>query len=337
MQRINKNYIYITALVIITFGICLGIGSVNIPLKKIIDILRYNILGIGDVDKALNGILWYIRTPRVLSAFLVGGGLAISGAAVQSLFQNPMADPGILGISSGASLGAIITIALGISSISIGIMPSVAILFAFLSGVIVYKLATFKGKSSILGLILSGIAIRTFLGALNSLILTNISDDQAKEFIFWSMGSLSGRHWGHIYVTGIPIITLSFILTRYYKELNILLLGEEQSLSLGIDVNKFRKKILMLTSSIVALSVCISGNISFVGLIIPHMLRKRIGSDNKKILPLSFFAGGIFLALADLISRVIISPKELSVGIVTSLLGAPYFIYLLIKYRKGDE
>lgn len=335
MKNKRTNYIYLLLLVIISFLLCIAVGSVDIPLKKIIQIYNYHIFGIGEVNKGYNGIIWYIRTPRVISAFLVGGGLGISGATIQSLFQNPMADPGILGISSGASLGAIISIALGISSI-FGMMPVIAIIFAFISGIVVYKLATYRGKSSILGLILSGIAIRTFLGAFNSLILTNISDAQAKEFIFWSMGSLSGRHWSHIYITGIPILVLSYILKKYYKELNIMLLGEEQSLSLGIDVNNFRKKILIITSTIVAMCVCISGNIGFVGLIIPHILRKSYGSDNQIILPLSFLAGGVFLALADLISRVIISPKEISVGIVTSLLGAPYFIYLLIKYRKEE-
>ncbi|WP_297405963.1 iron ABC transporter permease [uncultured Cetobacterium sp.] len=339
MKSVNthKIYIYLFLILIITLIISLCIGSVNIPLSKIFNILKYNIFSIGEIDRTYNGILWYIRTPRVLTAFLVGGGLGICGATIQSLFQNPMGDPGILGISSGARLGAILSIAFGLASKSIVIMPLMSIFFSFLAGILVYKLGTFKGKVSILGLILSGIAIRTFLGALNSLILTNISDNLAKEFLFWSMGSLSGRHWDHIYMAGVPILFLSYLLMRNYNELNILLLGDEQSLSLGINVNRFRKKILIYTSSIVALAVCISGNIGFVGLVIPHILKKIIGNDNKYILPMSFLGGGIFLLLADLISRIIISPKEIGIGIVTSLLGAPYFMYLLLKYRRGEN
>ncbi|MHA4989138.1 FecCD family ABC transporter permease [Cetobacterium somerae] len=317
-----------------SFMLCFSVGSVNIPLSKIVNVLKFNLLNFGDIDKVYNGILWYIRVPRIIVAFLVGGGLAISGATIQSLFQNPMADPGILGISSGASLGAIIAIALGLTSMSVFYMPIIAILFAFLAGSLVYKLASYKGKTSILGLILSGIAIKTFLGAINALLLTNISDDQMKEFLFWSMGNLSGRQWNHVYLAGVPIIGLSYYLTRYHKELNILLLGDEHGVSLGINVNRFRRKILIVTSIITGLAVCVSGSIGFVGLVIPHILRVIKGSDNRYILPMSFFLGGIFLINADLISRIVISPKEVSIGIVTALIGAPYFIYLLLKYKK---
>lgn len=329
-----QTYGFLLIISLISFIVCFSMGSVNIPLDKIINILKFNLLNFGNVDQAYNGILWYIRVPRIITAFLVGGGLAISGATIQSLFQNPMADPGILGISSGASLGAIIAIALGLTSMSVFYMPIIAITFAFLAGSLVYKLASYKGKNSILGLILSGIAIKTFLGAVNALILTNISDDQMKEFLFWSVGNLSGRHWKHVYLAGIPIIFLSYYLMRYHKELNILLLGDEHGVSLGINVNKFRKKVLVITSVITGLAVCVSGSIGFVGLVIPHIIRVIKGSDNRHILPMSFFLGGIFLINADLISRTIISPKEISIGIVTALVGAPYFIYLLIKYKK---
>lgn len=332
--KIVRMYGLLLIVSLISFIFCFSIGSVNIPVRKIVNILNFNVFNLGDVDQAYNGILWYIRAPRIIVAFLVGGGLAISGATIQSLFQNPMADIGILGISSGASLGAIVAIALGLTSVSMFYMPIIAIIFAFLSGSLVYKLASYKGKTSILGLILSGIAIKTFLGAINASILTNISDDQMKEFLFWSMGNLSGRQWNHVYLAGLPIILLSYYLTRYYKELNILLLGDEHGISLGINVSRFRKKILIITSVITGLAVCISGSIGFVGLVIPHILRVIKGSDNRYILPMSFFLGGIFLINADLISRIIMSPKEVSIGIVTALVGAPYFIYLLLKYKK---
>ena len=166
------------------------------------------------------------------------------------------------------------------------------------------------------------------------MILTNLMESQIKEYIFWAIGSLSGRRWEHFLFGVFPILILTFILFYYGKELNILLLGDEEAKSLGINIRKIRKKILIIIAMLTAISVCISGNIGFVGLIVPHMLRKIIGADNRKLLKASFLAGAFFLTFSDLISRVVLAPSEVSVGIITSLIGAPYFIYLIIKIRK---
>lgn len=336
--KLNFN-IMITFFLIIVIIFSLFYGAVKVPIPEVIKILL-NKTGITNFDimkKSFISIVYYVRFPRIMTAVIVGGALAVCGCTMQSLLKNPIADSGIIGISSGASLGAVISIALGLSSKYIFAMPLFSIFFSLLISAIVYRLSTLRGKSDNLLLILSGIAISSFVGAISSIILTNLMESQIKEYIFWSIGSLSGRRWEH-FLFGIgPVIFLSFILFYHGKELNILLLGDEEAKSLGINIRTMRKKILVIVAVLTAVSVCISGNIGFVGLVVPHILRKIIGADNRKLLKGSFLAGAFFLTLSDLISRVILAPSEISVGIITSLIGAPYFIYLIIKIRKEGK
>lgn len=337
-RKLNFNILIIFLLVIVII-FSLFYGAVRVPILEVIKILL-NKIGITNYEitrKSFISIVYYVRFPRIMTAVIVGGALAVCGCTMQSLLKNPIADSGIIGISSGASLGAVISIALGLSSKYIFAMPLFSIFFSLLISAIVYRLSTLRGKSDNLLLILSGIAISSFVGAISSIILTNLMESQIKEYIFWSIGSLSGRRWEH-FLFGIgPVIFLSFILFYHGKELNILLLGDEEAKSLGINIRKMRKKILVIVAVLTAVSVCISGNIGFVGLVVPHILRKIIGADNRKLLKGSFLAGAFFLTLSDLISRVILAPSEISVGIITSLIGAPYFIYLIIKIRKEGK
>ena len=337
-RKLNFNILIIFLLVIVII-FSLFYGAVRVPILEVIKILL-NKIGITNYEitrKSFISIVYYVRFPRIMTAVIVGGALAVCGCTMQSLLKNPIADSGIIGISSGASLGAVISIALGLSSKYIFAMPLFSIFFSLLISAIVHRLSTLRGKSDNLLLILSGIAISSFVGAISSIILTNLMESQIKEYIFWSIGSLSGRRWEH-FLFGIgPIIFLSFILFYHGKELNILLLGDEEAKSLGINIRKMRKKILVIVAVLTAVSVCISGNIGFVGLVVPHILRKIIGADNRKLLKGSFLAGAFFLTLSDLISRVILAPSEISVGIITSLIGAPYFIYLIIKIRKEGK
>ncbi|RGJ24454.1 FecCD family ABC transporter permease [Fusobacterium varium] len=337
-RKLNFNILIIFLLVIVII-FSLFYGAVRVPIPEVIKILL-NKTGITNFDimkKSFISIVYYVRFPRIMTAVIVGGALAVCGCTMQSLLKNPIADSGIIGISSGASLGAVISIALGLSSKYIFAMPLFSIFFSLLISAIVYRLSTLRGKSDNLLLILSGIAISSFVGAISSIILTNLMESQIKEYIFWSIGSLSGRRWEH-FLFGIgPVIFLSFILFYHGKELNILLLGDEEAKSLGINIRTMRKKILVIVAVLTAVSVCISGNIGFVGLVVPHILRKIIGADNRKLLKGSFLAGVFFLTLSDLISRVILAPSEISVGIITSLIGAPYFIYLIIKIRKEGK
>ncbi|MGY0394790.1 iron ABC transporter permease [Fusobacterium sp. SYSU M8D902] len=337
---IEKKFNWILLLIlIVTIFFSLFYGSVKVPIGEIIKVL-FNQLGGFDFPvekKSFTSIVFYVRLPRVLIGVIVGGALAICGCTMQSLLKNPIADSSIVGISSGASLGAIIAISLGITGHSLFVMPILAIVMALFVAGLVYGLASLKGRTDNLLLILSGIAVSSFVGSISSLLLTTMVEAQLKEYIFWSIGSLSGRRWEHFNLAIVPISILIFLLTHYGKELNILLLGDEEAKALGIDIKSLRKRILIIVSLITSISVCISGNIGFVGLIIPHILRKLIGSDNRKLLKTSFLAGAFFITLCDLISRTLFAPVEVGVGIITAIVGAPYFIYLIIKIRKNGE
>lgn len=336
--KIGFNFfLVILLLVIIIFSLFYGAVKVSIP--DVIKIL-INKTGLSNFEiskQSFIPIVFYVRFPRIMVAVIVGGALALCGCTMQSLLKNPIVDSGIIGISSGASLGAVLAIALGLSSVSIFAMPLLSIFFALIVSAIVYKISALRGRTNNLLLILSGIATGSFVGAITSAILTTLVESEIKEYIFWSMGSLSGRRWEHFFFGLIPIVILAPILLYYGKELNILLLGEEEAKSLGINIQKIRRKILVIIALLTAVSVCISGNITFVGLVVPHILRKLIGSDNRKLLKSSFLAGACFLTFSDLISRIVVAPKEISVGIITALIGAPYFIYLIIKIRKEGK
>lgn len=338
MKKTKLIFLFILLLLIVIL-FSLFYGSVKVPIDEIIKITLNKFLGLDlpIEKKSYISIVYHVRFPRVLTAVIVGGALGISGCAMQSLLKNPIADSGIVGISSGASLGAVIAIALGLTGKYLFAMPLLSIIFALVVATVVYRLASLKGRSDNLLLILSGIAISSFVGAITSMILTGLMEEQAKEYIFWSVGSLSGRRWEHFNLAVFPIIILSGVLMYYGKELNILLLGDEEAKALGIDIKSLRRKILTIISIITSISVCVSGSIGFVGLIVPHILRRIMGADNRYLLKASFLVGAFFLTLCDLVSRVIFSPKELGVGIVTAIIGAPYFIYLIVKIRKGGK
>lgn len=337
-ERINFNLvIFLLLLVTITFS--LFYGAVKVPILEIFKIIL-NKTGLSDFGIAKKGfipIIFYVRLPRIFVSILVGGALAVSGCTMQSILKNPIADSSIIGISSGASLGAVLAIATGLSTQYIFAMPIFSIFFSLLVSSLVYRISVMRGRTDNLLLILSGIAISSFVSAISSLILTNLMESQIREYVFWSVGSLSGRRWEHFFLGLAPISILSLVLFYYGKELNILLLGDEEAKSLGINVAFMRKKILVMVAILTAMSVCISGNIGFIGLVIPHVLRRIIGPDNRKLLKASFLAGAFFLNLSDLISRLVLSPAEISVGIITALIGAPYFVYLIIKFRRGGR
>lgn len=336
MFKKGKFNIIISLMLIGIILISLFYGAVKVPLPDILKIIVNKIFR-TDFEisrKNFTSIVFYVRFPRVMCATLVGGALGICGCAIQSMLKNPIADAGIIGISSGASLGAIIAIATGITTKFIFGMPILAIIFALLIAGIIYRFSVIRGKADSILLVLSGIAISSFVGAISAFILTSLVDSQIKEYLFWSIGNLSGLRWEHFYYGVGPVLVLSLILMSYGKELNILLLGDEEAKSVGVNIRKTRRKILGIVAFLTSVAVCIAGNIGFVGLIVPHILRKIIGSDNRKLLKSSFLAGAFFLVLSDLVSRIALAPKEISVGIITCLIGAPYFIYLIMKIRS---
>lgn len=319
--------------------LAVGIGTVFIPFRHIIQLFLHS-WGLGSNFSFFHGereIIFFIRLPRVLIAVLVGAALGICGAVMQGMFRNPMADPAVIGISSGASLGAVTAICFGLTAISLYYLPILAGLGALLASLLVCSLASRGGKIPVLTLILSGIAVSTFLNAVISLILSFAYEYQLKEFLFWTMGGLDNRRWEHVDMVFLPLLLGIGALLFFSQELNILLLGEEEAQALGVNPAKTRAKLLFIASLTAALAVSVSGTISFVGMIVPHILRLLVGPDHRVLLPASALGGSVFLVLSDLLARTAFPLGEVRVGIVTALLGAPYFLFLLSKAKKEGE
>lgn len=280
-------------------------------------------------------IILKLRLPRIILACLVGAGLSIVGASFQGMFKNPMADPYVLGISSGAALGATLTIVFGIERHVVGI--SVTALCAFIGAVIttltVYNVARVGNKIPSTSLLLSGVAISFLLSSLISLIMT-FKREHIERIVMWTMGSVSTASWNQVLVL-LPIVVVSTIILYFFsRDLNVFLLGEDNARTMGIEVEKLKKYILLLCTLQVAVAVSVSGIIGFVGLIVPHGVRIITGSDNRIVIPFSALGGAIFLVICDTIARSIVPPVEIPVGIITSIFGVPFFMYLLYKTKK---
>ncbi len=308
-------------------------GAVQIPYALVTKILlnRLPFVDFSGWEKAHEIIIMTIRLPRVLLAVLVGGGLAISGATLQALFRNPMADPGVIGVSSGAALSAVIAITSGLSFHHYLILPFSAFLGALGTLFLVYAIATRQGRTPMATLLLSGIAVGIFMGSILSLILTRVpSIETFREIFFWLMGGLDGRGWRHLQIAAWPILIGSTALSFFSRDLNLLILeGEGGAAALGMEVRSVQRMLLVLASLVIGASVAFSGTIPFVGLIVPHVVRLMIGPDHRYLLIASFLAGGSLLVGADLLARTLVASEELPLGTLTSLIGVPFFLYLL--------
>jgi iron complex transport system permease protein len=328
----------------ITFAVMIGSVSLS-PLLvwKIIfshmPYINHYIDGSGSL--AQSAIIWQIRLPRVLLACIVGAGLSVAGAAVQALVKNSIADPYILGVSSGASVGATLVITAGAFSIlGIYALSIAAFVGALLSVLGVFFLAQVRGRISTVRLLLSGVAVSMILTALtNFIVLSAPNAEGAKSALFWMIGSLTGARWDYLFVPFAVFCFIFLFLWSQYRALNILLTGEESAVTLGINVHMFRKLLIIATALLTGVIVSVSGAIGFVGLMIPHIVRLFVGSNYKYVIPFSALWGAIFLIWADVLARTVISPQELPIGIITALVGGPFFIWLLRKstYAFGGE
>ncbi len=276
-------------------------------------------------------VIQQVRLPRTLLALAVGALLAQCGAVMQSLFRNPLADPGIIGVSSGAALGAAIAMVL------FGSLAPVA-LFAFLGGLIttllVYRLATGPGGTSVALMLLAGVAIAALTGAGLGLLSYLASDEALRDLSLWSMGSLAGGDWTRIGTLLAATLGLLLMLSRDALKLNAMLLGEAEARHMGIPVQRFKLRLMATTALAVGLSVAVSGPIGFIGLVVPHLARMIVGPDNRRVIPLSATLGALLLLLADMGARRLVSPAELPIGLMTALIGTPFFLYLLLKERR---
>ena len=286
----------------------------------------------------IQSIIMDIRLPRLILALLVGASLAILGAVMQGLFRNPLADPSLIGVSGGASVGAsIVIVAAGGAMLSPLAGLSMVALGAFIGGTIttlvVYRVATSSLGTSVTTMLLAGIAIGAIAGAFNSL-LSYFSDNQMlRQISVWQMGNLGGANWQKVSIMASVSLIIFSLLPSQARSLNALLLGESEARHLGIDVQRIKRQLIFLTALGVGVSVALAGLIGFVGLIVPHMVRLLIGPDHRALLPASALAGASLLLIADSIARVVVLPAELPTGILTALLGAPFFVALLLKQR----
>lgn len=327
-------------ILLLSIGFAVTMGSVDISIKEVYEVILYKLFNIGDSSigiGAVADVVWLIRMPRIVLAIAVGAGLSVVGIVMQAIVKNPLADPYILGVSSGASLGATLAVVLGIGSVfgsnSLGIMGFIG---AFGVSILVLMISNIGGRSNSIKLLLSGMALSSVCSSFSS-FLVYISDDsqKLKTITFWLMGSLAGAKWNEIAFI-LPIIILGIIFfTTQYRILNLMLLGDEVSITLGTDLHKFRIIYLLITSLMIGLLVYVSGMIGFIGLIIPHIVRIIFGTDHKKIIPIAALLGAIILIWADVISRILIKGTEIPIGIVISIIGAPLFVWLMIKKNYG--
>jgi iron complex transport system permease protein len=326
------------------FAVIFGLnsGAVDIPIETIID-LGFEVFqssGKDTVTQQAKTILFDIRLPRICLAILIGAILAISGAVMQGLFRNPLAAPSLIGVSSGASVGASVVIvlagawlqsntALGLSLVAVG-----AFIGSFLVTVLVYRLSTSALGTSVTTMLLAGIAVSALAGAVSGLLSYYADNEMLRQISIWQMGNLSTANWQRVLVLTVVAILVLSLFPRESKSLNALLLGESEARHLGIDVQQVKRKLILLTTLGIGTAVAIGGMIGFVGLIVPHIVRLLIGPDHRWLLPASALAGGVLLLLADTIARIIIAPTELPTGILTAILGAPFFIMLLVQQRR---
>ncbi|MDM5220352.1 iron ABC transporter permease [Peribacillus sp. NJ11] len=332
---------YLIALLFLLFAMTIGIsfGSVPVPIPVLLQIIGKEIFHLpisADPDVMLTNIVMNIRLPRVLLAGFVGASLAISGAGFQGLLRNPLADPYTLGISSGASVGAVLTIFLNISLPFIGLytLPALSIVCSVLTMFCVLAFAKKMDRSmKVETIILTGIIFSSFLSAFISLMIA-LTGDELRQIIGWLMGSVSMRGWNYIAIILPFFIIGSLILIMNTSELNAMTFGEDRAKHLGVNVKRRKMWILIAGSMLTGAAVAVSGAIGFVGLVIPHFVRKIWGPDHKHLLPLSLLVGSGFLILADFVARSIIAPSELPIGVITSLIGAPAFALILLKRRR---
>ncbi len=314
------------------------IGSVNIEPQKILGIILHEIgLPIPEIwTEGERSIIILLRFPRALAAAIVGAMLGIAGVAAQGLLRNPIAEPYIIGISSAAGFGTALIVGFGLLILGVFTKPIISFAFALIAVIIVYRLSQTRLKLSLPALLLSGIALSFFFSAATSFILF-ISEDQAHNILSYLMGSFWGVSWIEVYIMFCVLIPCAIALFYYARDLNLIVFGDEIAQTTGVRVEQSKKSILFIMTVLASTSVAFCGSIGFVGLIIPHTMRLIVGSNHRKLIPIAAIGGATLLVWADILSRTLISPLEIPVGIFTALLGGPFFIYLVVKRKKGGE
>lgn len=326
------EYVLFSAAVLATLLLCVCVGSVSIPAGETLRAI-WNAIAGKPVSQA---VIAHVRLPRVLCVALSGAALSLTGAAMQGLLRNPLADGSTLGVSSGASLGAVFAIAFGVSVPSLPFAGTVAlaVLFAFGSMLVILGLAYKLDYSlSTNTIILIGVIFSMFASSITALIVT-FASDRVKNIMFWTMGSFSGSSYGNALTLLVTLAVFGTVILFCSRELNAFAVGEDNARHVGVNVRRVKLTVLICVSAIIGVSVSIGGTIGFVGLVIPHMARMIVGPNHKRLLPASMFGGAIFLMLADLAARTFLNPRELPIGVVTSFIGSVVFVYIFYRTRK---
>lgn len=330
----------ISLLLAVALMTALAFGPVPVSLRELgIWSLHWSPMTLPELPRHIDIVLGDIRLPRVLMGLMIGASLAMAGAAIQGLFRNPLADPGLIGVSSGAALAALAVIVLG-NTVLAGFMaafgflalPFAAFLGALLVTWVIYSIARLTpGGSQVTTLILAGVAITAFSGAVSGLLTYMADDAELRSFTFWSMGSLASVTWRDLAIAA-PWMSISLIgFPLMAGALNVMLMGESVADHLGIDPNRIRRRVFVLTALAVGAGVSVAGMIGFVGLVVPHLVRLALGPDHRALIPLSGLVGAALLVWADILARLLVAPAELPIGIITALLGGPFFLYLLMR------
>ena len=324
------------ALVIVVGLISLSLGPVDISISDVawivLSALGLDTPGFGRTEQL---VIEQIRLPRIVVGAAVGMALGVAGATMQGLFRNPMADPGIIGVSAGGALGAVIAIAAGLSGLFFLALPLFAFAGALAAAFLVYGIAVVGGHFSMATLLLAGVAVNAFLGAIVSAIIIFLPDNELlREVLFWLAGGLDARAWEHVRIAGPLILGSTVVLLIMARDLNLLMLGDDEARSMGVRVGLTRSALLATAALATGAAVAVSGTIAFVGLVTPHVLRLVLGPDNRVLIPMSALGGAIFVMVADTVARMVIQPAEMRVGILTAFVGAPFFIALLIKNKR---
>ncbi|MGW1312686.1 FecCD family ABC transporter permease [Streptomyces californicus] len=312
-----------------------AIGAYNIPLGDVLASVQHRIgLGGQALDRVGESVLWNVRLPRVVLALLVGASLGCAGALMQGVFGNPLAEPGVIGISAGAAVGAVASIALGLSFFGNWTITVCAFVAGLATVLLVYALSRSGGRTEVVTLILTGIAVNAFAGALIGLFIFFADNAQITQITFWQLGSLSQATWPKVLAV-LPCAVAGLLIAPFYaRKLDLLALGERPARHLGVDVERLRIVLVLVVALLTAAAVAVAGIISFIGLLVPHLLRMANGPGHRFLVPASALGGGVILVAGDLAARTVAAPAELPLGVLTALFGSPFFFWLLRRTRR---
>ena len=334
--RLAVGSSFLLALVLAAALVSLSLGPVNIPASHVASIVL-SLLGLdfADFSRTEQLVIEQIRLPRIVVGASVGMALGVAGATMQGLFRNPMADPGIIGVSAGGAVGAVVAIATGMAGLFFLALPAFAFAGAMAATFLVYGIAAVGGRFSMATLLLAGVAVNAFLGAVVSAIIIILPDNESlREILFWLAGGLDSRSWEHVRISTPLILGGVAVIVLMARDLNLMMLGDDEARSMGVRVGLARPALLAAAALTTGAAVAVSGTIAFVGLVTPHVIRLVLGPDHRVLVPMSAAGGAVFVIVADTVARTIVQPAEFRVGVLTAFVGAPFFILLLIKNKR---